>query len=165
MGRSKAEKKGEGIQQRHLHSRLSYLHQAATYLSTAPCQAPASNKTADHETDSRIKGPLTRSQDGFSTNESRHLLTHVRGISRKTQIRVARDMKRSLCKRCQSLLVAGSSSTEGVQNLSIDESKPWADVFEIYCSTCGTVKRFPIGQTRTRRKDGTKELPRGSSVR
>lgn len=148
MGKSKAEKRGDGgVQQRHVHSRLSYLHQAATYLSTASHEARTNTTTVKDEAEnaSDSSSPL---QQEHGAAESRQFLTQISEISQKSQIRVTPDMKRSFCKRCRSLLIAGSTSRESVHNASLDEAKPWADVFEISCNTCRTVKRFPIGQRR-----------------
>lgn len=142
MGKSKAEKKGDGVQQRHVHSRLSYLHQAAAYLSTTPrtgLEHPSGQSTT-----------AVSAQTASHAAQSRHLLSQFREISQKTQIRVTPELKRSFCKCCQSLLIAGSTSLETITNASANELKPWADVFEIRCKTCGTVKRFPIGQQRPR---------------
>lgn len=142
MGKSKAEKKGDGIQQRHVHSRLSFLHQAATYLST----------TASHGSDDTLKSErqsstaLTKTANSLA--QSRQLLSQFQEISQKTQIRVTPELKRSICKCCRSLLSAATTSHESVSNASRNGAKPWADVFEIRCNTCGTVKRFPIGQAR-----------------
>ena len=158
MGKSKAEKKGDGVQQRHVHSRLSYLHQAATYLSTTPYKPRANKHTADAADDSNAAS----TQREHLAAESRQLLTQIREISQKTQTRVTPDMKRSLCKRCQSLLIAGSTSRESIDNASRDEARPWADVFEICCNTCATVKRFPIGQ---QRKEKRKRKDKGEAAR
>jgi ribonuclease P protein subunit RPR2 len=143
MGKTKAEKaqkKGDGIQQRHVHSRISFLHQAATYLSGAAKQ------NTHHAT------TISTTRHQHNAPQSRQFMAQLKEISQKTQIRVTPEMKRSICKRCQSLLVAGSTSEERIANASRSESKPWADVFEIRCKTCGTRKRFPIGQNRKKVK-------------
>jgi ribonuclease P protein subunit RPR2 len=149
MGKSKADKKSQGIPNRHLHSRISYLHQAANYLlqtDTSPAVSSTQPDQNEELLDSSHHQALSMRTHG--AGQSRFLLTHLRGISQKSQTRISKDMKRTVCKRCKALLVAGRSSEESVTNASREESKPWADVFEIRCNTCAAVKRFPIGQKR-----------------
>ena len=135
MGKAKASKSGDGVPQKHLHSRISYLHQAATYLA--------------YSLDAKNSVGFARSQRkhrGLQTNQTNHLLSQLQGVSKKSQIRLARNVKHSLCKRCDALLIMGLTSSERVINSSTGERKPGADVFETECRTCGTVKRLPVGQ-------------------
>lgn len=151
MGKAKTPKGGDGIPQRHLHARISYLHQAATYLATTQGEKNIPGSSAEVEGARPLKFKLRRPQ----SNQTKHLLSQLQGVSKKSQIRLARNLKHSLCKRCDALLISGVTSSEQVTNSSIDERKPWADVFEIGCRTCGTVKRFPIGQKLSKAKANT----------
>lgn len=81
-----------------------------------------------------------------------YLAPHIRSVSLKSQIRLSRDIKRSLCKRCNMLLVPGKTSTEKIENLSYEGQKLWADVLVVECKTCGAGKRFPVGAKRQLRK-------------
>jgi len=148
MGKSKSTKAGGTVPHKHLHSRISYLHQAATYLTT--------NGTIKHDTDSTLS-PLEnstkdkRAADGpqdFPKLQASRLLEQLRGVSLKSQIRLTSKLKHTICRRCNALLIPGLSSTESVSNKSKSEKKPWADVLEIKCKACGTVKRFPVGSRR-----------------
>ncbi|KAI1614088.1 RNAse P Rpr2/Rpp21/SNM1 subunit domain-containing protein [Exophiala viscosa] len=143
MVKSKSSKgDGSNIPQKHLHSRLSFLHQAATLLATTT-RAGAS---ADAETGSSTKDLRRESTTTQLKSEATRLLTQIRGVSRKSQIRLGPKFKHTFCKRCDSLLIPGRTSSESIVNASKDSKKPWADIFEIRCSTCGTIKRFPVGQ-------------------
>jgi ribonuclease P protein subunit RPR2 len=130
MAKEKVQKGQPSAPNKHLYSRLSYLYQAASYLAVASASSDPS--TAKEPT----KEP--------STAASRSLLRQMRSISRKGQIRLSRDIKRTVCKSCDSLLIPGRSATVEVENTSVEASKPWADVFVIKCSTCGYTKRFPV---------------------
>jgi ribonuclease P protein subunit RPR2 len=149
MGKSKAEKKSQGIPNRHLHSRISYLHQAANYLSQTET-SPSASSTQPDQNEGTLEGRhhQVASIRSHGAGQSRFLLTHLRGIAHKSQTRISKDMKHTVCKRCQALLIAGRSSEEVVTNASRGELKPWADVFEIRCNACAAVKRFPVGQKR-----------------
>ena len=158
MGKSKASKNGENVPQRHLHSRISFLHQAAAYLATNESngQQPKTLKVGNGSGEFSEDSTLSQ-EKGYG--QSRHLLNQLRGVSKKSQIRLAGDIKHTVCKRCDSLLVSGESSLEEVKNDSKGARKPWADVFEIKCKTCGIVKRFPTGQQRVQKIRFKKELP------
>ncbi|KIV77733.1 hypothetical protein PV11_09514 [Exophiala sideris] len=145
MGKSKASKgDGSNIPQKHLHSRLSFLHQAATLLATAEETRASANSNPGFPNNG-LRHESTKSQ---VNSEATKLLTQIRGVCRKSQIRLAPKFKHTFCKRCDSLLIPGRTSSKSIVNASKDGKKPWADVFEIRCSTCGTTKRFPVGQSR-----------------
>ena len=154
MGKSKAGKDGDKTPHRHLHCRISFLHQAATYLGT-PQQRDIEDASTRFKDGPKVLVPESTSGDHHG--QRRHLLNQIRGVSRKSQIRLTKDMKHSLCKRCDSLLVAGVSSSEGTINESRGERKPAADIFEVKCNTCGTTKRFPVGQQRQRKEKAERE--------
>ncbi|KAH0846423.1 hypothetical protein AYO21_07140 [Fonsecaea monophora] len=141
MGKSKPTKNNSHVPQKHLHSRLSYLHQAATYLVTVD------NGNARQEAaESAGRACAVLEDKNIPTHrsiEATRLLSHLRGVSRKSQIRLAPRVKHTICKRCDALLIPGETMTEKVVNPSKGGSKSWADVYEIQCDKCGTVKRFP----------------------
>lgn len=81
----------------------------------------------------------------------RQYISQMRGVSLKSQLRLPVDVKRSLCKRCEILLVPGFNCTETIENRSRDGKKPWADVLVVRCTACGTVKRFPQNAKRSKK--------------
>ncbi|RMZ85955.1 hypothetical protein DV737_g242, partial [Chaetothyriales sp. CBS 132003] len=153
MGKSKAAKAakaGESVPHRHLHSRVSFLHQAATYLATSvDSRAGGKASVSDARHGQRDASDLDeRGGKQACRAQSRHLISQLRGVSKKAQIRLAPDVKRVLCKRCDSLLLPGHGCVSEIENASLDRRKPWADVLCIKCTACGTVKRFPAGRPR-----------------
>ena len=84
--------------------------------------------------------------------QPRRFINHLRAVSLKSQIRLSSAMKHSMCKRCDSLLVSGSTSASEIENHSRGGKKAWADVLVITCHTCGFKKRFPTGTTRQPRR-------------
>ncbi|KAL8934093.1 MAG: hypothetical protein Q9211_005410 [Gyalolechia sp. 1 TL-2023] len=98
----------------------------------------------------------TESQSGpfavYDEASIRVMLSHVKGISKKSQLRLSSSMKHSICKRCHVLLVNGRNSTQRVENRSRGAKKPWATVLVITCNSCDTAKYFPIGATRPPKK-------------
>lgn len=180
MAQDKA-KTQKGFAQKHLHSRISYLYQAVTYLAknadqprvridcvnnkarrqSKPgrefqCAVASSQAVSDEglpvspteqETWMRKMSP----DEGGVSEEfalSRLLVVHLRAISLKSQIRLSPAMKHTICKRCDVLLVPGSTSTSYMENNSRGGRKPWADVLVTTCTGCGTAKRFPVGAKR-----------------
>ena len=183
--KAKVPKGSANAPQKHLHSRISYLYQAATYLTlnkvhreesqskptrknqdfiglngeypqgeaTAPESSQEREVCADLEDgDVAISdGPASHSLSN-TLGTPCHLLSHVRAISRKSQIRLSPAMKHSICKRCSVLQIPGSTSTSRMENNSRGGKKPWADVLVTTCSLCGTAKRFPVGAKRKPRR-------------
>ncbi len=147
MAKAKSSKgDGPNVPHKHLYSRLSFLHQAATFLAARDSIQPVTEKR-DHEepnTASR-SSPLEQKPAAPSSREATRLLSHLRGVSRKSQIRIASDVKHSICKRCDGILLPGETSSAVVTNSSRNGRKPWADVLELRCEYCGTAKRFPVG--------------------
>jgi len=147
MAKAKSSKgDGSSVPHKHLHSRLSFLHQAATFLATRDGEKTVPEKGHHEEpTAASISARPVQKPAAASSREATRLLSHLRGVSRKSQIRIARDVKHTICKRCDGILLPGETSSVGVTNSSKDGRKPWADVLELRCENCGTVKRFPVG--------------------
>ena len=180
-----------GQTQRHLRSRISYLYQAAAHLAenankrigNEAFQVIKDGKSSEEKdpslvTESTIEPnfakPTTKTDDGGELLARKHcrrnptaptseLLTHLRAVSRKSQIRLTPDIKNSICKRCDNLLLNGSTSTSFVDNQSRNRSKPWADVLVVMCTTCGTAKRFPAGARRQLKRRKRPKLPKVES--
>ncbi len=176
----------KGLAQKHLHSRISYLYQAATYIAKVANQ-PQANITCvsdgvtkqsepGGELQCAVAHPETVSDQGLPISPtkqenrtpkvdpeddrvsqdsvlSRQLITHLRAVSLKSQIRLSPAIKHTICKRCDVLLVPGSTSTSHIENNSRGGKKPWADVLVTTCTACGTAKRFPVGAKRQLRRD------------
>ena len=142
---------------KHLHSRINFLNQAAAYLAElhSPIDpAEKHNVTQNDSTTAHCNG------NGPDTaGMSRHILAQVYGISLKAQIRLAPSLKHSICCRCNSLLVPRNSSTKSVENLSKDGKKAWADVLVTRCDVCSAQKRFPVGIQRQSRRTARKSNP------
>ena len=162
------------VPHRHLHSRISYLYQAANYLSQLSNEVPGCLKvTADKEqiiasltrdnsqTKQLVQGtsePVPAATDvsvSYVSNkeesrlgQGRRLVSHLRTVSLKSQIRLSSSLKHSVCRRCETFLTPGSTSTFELENKSRGGRKSWADVLVVTCKHCGTAKRFPTGATR-----------------
>lgn len=182
----KTQKGAPTIPQSHLHSRISYLYQAATYLAEIHRNDPASqtneSKTSEvqdavmnEKNDSSGRIQLETETEASidmtvechdqikpkktakpSTSEalgpSRRLLSHLRAVSLKSQIRLTPTMKHSICQGCDSLLLPGRTSTSRFENKSRGGRKSWADVLVVTCNSCGLAKRHPIGAKRQCRR-------------
>lgn len=98
--------------------------------------------------DGQAAGTRDATSRSYLAVSSPQLLAHLRAVSRKSQIRLAPDLKRSICKRCDALLVPGSTSTNHLENKSRNGSKPWADVLVVTCIACQAAKRYPVGAKR-----------------
>lgn len=145
-------KAGASIPNRHVHSRVSYLYQAALYLRNAPGDKVQASRERDHSCSSEVDRGLEESIAEESLKQSRYLLSHLRGVSRKAQTRVHPDIKHMICKRCDAILLPGQTSKCFIENSSSAGRKPWADVLVYQCNACQATKRFPVGQTSLKKK-------------
>ena len=181
-------KKKEGhIPYKHLHSRMSFLHQAANYMYQvskdiedsrindvdnleavhAPQTSTVKQEINTHESsvpantleqDSQV---LDKVRDTCVTGhgQSRRLSSQLRAVSLKGQVRLSTSIKHSICRHCESPLVPGSTSSSEIENRSKGGRKPWADVLVVTCLLCGTTRRVPVGAKRhSKRKDRLEQL-------
>ncbi|KAB8337094.1 hypothetical protein FH972_021398 [Carpinus fangiana] len=158
---------------RHLHARVGYLRRAAAYLTQAHPVAARSNGSLENpEASSSRNGSAAKGMEELMkvcTGPGQFLIAQARSVSRKAQIRLSPDAKRSMCKKCDAVLIPGQTSEEILENLSKGRSKPWANVLVIRCLVCGTSKRYPVGSKRQLRKSeretNTKSITNGKSKR
>ncbi|KAF4945126.1 hypothetical protein FGADI_12182 [Fusarium gaditjirri] len=144
-------KEPKGVQNRIIYSRASYLYQAASYLtkqsSTGQDAATKSSTPNGHSI-----SPQARNEERALKNMSRQAISDLRAVTLKAQIRRSPAMKQTICKFCDTLLVEGDTCTSTVENASKGGRKPWADILNINCKTCGNVKRYPVYAPRQKRK-------------
>jgi ribonuclease P protein subunit RPR2 len=147
------------VPNRALHSRVSYLYQAAAYLSTKEQLVPTNQYTQsvelqDANTSSigRVSTIASRDPKCLLQKSPRRLLSDLRSVSLKAQIRLSPSMKHSICKRCDTMLIDGSTCINVVENKSKEGRKPWADVLVQTCKNCGFERRFPTTAKRQPRR-------------
>nr|POE66232.1 ribonuclease p protein subunit rpr2 [Quercus suber] len=158
------DKKG-GPANKHLHARIAYLNEAAVYLATqkphesvAPQPKQSSESQGIDPDEQSHEKSLSESSASFGPSRplngglSVHLASHLRQVAQKAIIRLSPEIKRSICKTCNSVLVESKTSKKYVENLSRKGAKAHADVMVIECCLCGTKKRVPIGATRQPKK-------------
>ena len=138
----------KSVQNRHIYSRISYLYQAAALFATRQPAKPQSQTGPPPP-------PPSKASDNGRQNQAiaRRLLTSLRSISLKTQIRLNPRIKWTVCKFCDTLQIEGVTSTSVVENASRNGRKPWADVLVCTCLTCGHAKRYPVGARRQKRRE------------
>ena len=143
-----------GVQNRAIYSRACYLYQAANYL-LAECANQSNLPSTQDESSKEHSAAKTAAekQSAAIGKTSRLALSDMRAVSLKAQIRQTPEMKRSICKFCDSLLVEGQTSQSTVENLSKGARKPWADVLVIQCNTCGYKRRYPVSAPRQLRRE------------
>ena len=134
-----------------MHSRVSYLYQAATYLATIePAPSNVQIKNVTRSTNTEIK---TSSESETQLQPaSRRLVSDLRDVSLQAQLRMSPTMKHSICKNCDTLLIDGSTCTSEVENKSKGGKKPWADILLRRCNTCGLARRYPMAAERQKRR-------------
>lgn len=169
MAKAKNPKASGSVPNKALHSRVSYLYQAAAYLATHSEERENRDKESQEELPEGKGGePAPWANSGDSNSQetstpplepvSRRLVSDLRSVSLKAQLRMAPTMKHLICKNCDSLLLDGSTSSVGIENKSRGGKKPWADVLVRKCGTCGTERRYPLAAKKQKRK-GARKAP------
>lgn len=150
-----AKGKNNGVQNRAIYSRASFLQQAATLLSLHRDESAASKgDSSPSQARPVVEGSSEASPraDFQLQGMSRRLATDMRSVSLKTRIRLTPTVKQAVCKFCDSVLIEGHSCTSTVENRSRGGRKPWADVLVRRCHTCGRERRYPVSAEKQRRK-------------
>lgn len=152
-----AKGKNNGVQNRAIYSRASFLQQAATLLSLSTHREESATSKGDSSPSQPrlvVEGSSEASpSDAFQLQGmSRRLATDMRSVSLKTRIRLTPTVKQAVCKFCDSVLIEGHSCTSTVENRSRGGRKPWADVLVRRCHTCGRERRYPISAEKQKRK-------------
>jgi ribonuclease P protein subunit RPR2 len=137
--------KPKGIPNKHLHARTTFLYQAATYLTLYTAIESSKAEASD-------AAPAATCQTQQSSPLALQLGADLHTVSRKAQLRLSVDLKRSMCKSCNAVLIPGRTATQMTENQSKGGKKPWADVLVISCNRCGSEKRLPIGAKRQPKK-------------
>jgi ribonuclease P protein subunit RPR2 len=163
----------KGVANRHLYSRISYLHQAAQYLAHASSNAltitatqkdvlpPQMNNQPISSNNSKRPSasctlPGRESDRSQHSNHALRLSSHLLTVCRRAKVKASCDLKRSICKSCNELLVPGKTAIIRLENKSKGSRKPWADVLVTECQRCGFERRYPVGQERQcKKKDRT----------
>ncbi|KAG9237044.1 RNAse P Rpr2/Rpp21/SNM1 subunit domain-containing protein [Amylocarpus encephaloides] len=154
MGKAKS----TAVPNKVLHGRVSYLYQAASYFATLE----QSGKAKDRESGHSKEVELSRSTESTKSSQiaARQLISDLKAVSLKAQIRMSPDMKHVMCKICNTVMIDGSTCSSGTENHSRGGKKPWADVIVRQCNICGTAKRFPVAKRQQRRPHRTLDKPK-----
>lgn len=135
----------KGIPNRHLHARTSFLYQAASYLTLQ-------SSVNTEEAESKVAVPLETTQLQQPSPLALQLGSDLHTVSRKAQLRLSIELKRSMCKSCNTILIPGHTATHTVENDSKGGRKPWADVLVVSCKRCDSKRRIPVGAKRQRKR-------------
>ncbi|PBP26464.1 RNAse P Rpr2/Rpp21/SNM1 subunit domain-containing protein [Diplocarpon rosae] len=151
--------KAGSVPHKAIHSRVSYLYQAAAYMAAqrGTVESTRDRTTADAEGGGRQEKDILGSRSmgpgkPLSQPASRRLVADLRSVSQKVLVRVSPAMKHSMCKNCDTILLDGSTCTSEIENRSRGGKKQWADVLVRKCNTCGLAKRFPLAAERQKRR-------------
>lgn len=182
MAKDKEKIKGvKGVPNKHLHARVSFLQQASVYLASKQLnyrptlaqdvRCSPQSETLDvreGDTNSAVDVLRTTGPNSHATSpglvdrapgDSSHLVSQMKQVAQKSQIRLHPAVKRATCKTCNAVLIAGESCNKFVENLSRHGRKPQADVLVLQCCACGTRKHYPIGAKRQQRKSKRADKP------
>ncbi|KAG8629367.1 hypothetical protein KVT40_003232 [Elsinoe batatas] len=164
----------KGAKSRHLQARVTFLDRAAKLLAaqqfTASINVVRSTKIPDAPNNAAHANHTGTLQDTATTDTTANdtpqstntglpllLSSHMRTVAKRGQVRIAQDVKRSICKICSTPLIENKTSSTRIENTSTGERKAHADVKVVECLNCGGVKRFPIGARRQAKRSQRKD--------
>ncbi|KAI8896935.1 RNAse P Rpr2/Rpp21/SNM1 subunit domain-containing protein [Globomyces pollinis-pini] len=98
-------KKDGGIPNKDIYDRMNFLYQAATLYSQNPLK-----------------------------KYSHHLSSQLKSVSKKLVIRMDPSIKRTICKKCDGVLIPGKTCELDVNEFLVN----------VVCNVCQHSKRFPI---------------------
>lgn len=67
----------------------------------------------------------------------------MKSVCQKSQIQMDRSIKRNICKRCHSVMLAGQTCTRVIENHSRNQ-RPECDQVSVTCNMCHTTKRYKM---------------------
>jgi ribonuclease P protein subunit RPR2 len=150
--RNMAKAKSSGhVVNRLVYVRASYLYQAAACLASQPEASMSSLNESEASTEKQSVA-LKQTVPSANTNIARRMVTDLRSVALKAQIRLSPAIKQTVCKYCDTFLIEGTTCTSSVENKSKNGRKPWADVLVIKCNICQRAKRFPAELRRQKRR-------------
>jgi ribonuclease P protein subunit RPR2 len=155
MTKAKTSKSAGSVPNKALHSRVSFLYQAAAYLATQQQHSKTTARSPSGQAEQTTVAAANDSEalaDSPFKPVSRRLVSDLRSVSLKVQMRMSPTMKHAICKNCDTMLIDGSTCSSEVENKSKGGKKPWADVLVRKCNTCGFEKRFPMRSERQKRR-------------
>jgi ribonuclease P protein subunit RPR2 len=155
--------KSKGVPSKHLHARTTFLYQAATYLTLQTTLTDSPDVTATEPLSGEQAGQMTTKRLSGHSPLALQLGSHLQQVTRKAQLRLSVDLKRTMCKRCNTILVHGSTATQTLENTSKGGKKPWADVLVLECKLCGGKKRFPVGAKKQEKKSVRRSVPKDTT--
>lgn len=137
--------KPKGVPNKHLHARTTFLYQAASYLTLHS----TINNT---DVESKSTTPSDANEPQQPSPIALQLGSDLHTVSRKAQLRLSIELKRSMCKSCNAILIPGHTATQAIENESKGGRKSWADIVVTTCKRCSSKRRVPIGAKRQPKK-------------
>ncbi|KAF5383494.1 hypothetical protein D9757_006096 [Collybiopsis confluens] len=128
------------VSNRDVIQRLNFLYQASVYLNTVHCstsQLPPSSSSSlssapdDPTTNQKKKGKEKKKTVGLG-DLSRSYIGTMKSVGTKTTVQLDPSVKRTLCKRCNTVLIPGSTASVRTKK------SPSHGHFMVY--TCGVCK-------------------------
>ncbi|KTW30647.1 hypothetical protein T552_00363 [Pneumocystis carinii B80] len=125
--KKKFSKEPKIVPQQELYARISFLYQAANIYTSYSILNQ--NTYANEDIQSKLA-------------LSRFYINTAKKIARKAVLKINPSIKRTLCRRCDTILLPAITSSIRIENQSKNNKKE-ADTMVITCNFCNTQKRYP----------------------
>ncbi|KAI0773904.1 RNAse P Rpr2/Rpp21/SNM1 subunit domain-containing protein [Fomes fomentarius] len=124
------------VANRDIIQRINFLYQASTYLNTIAQWTPLNHGQVYHKDRGKTRNSIRNPQN--TSELSRSYVSTMRIVGQKAMVRMDPSIKRTLCKKCDTILVPGSTSS-----VRIKTRRGHGQIVTYTCHTCGTVRRIP----------------------
>ncbi|PPQ79069.1 hypothetical protein CVT24_012730 [Panaeolus cyanescens] len=134
------------IPNRDIVQRLNFLYQASVYLQSIPVisgENTAEKGSADHtlvdQEHKAMSNKKRRKREHKNTSDlARTCIQTMKAVSQKATVKIDPSVKRSICSKCNTTLVLGSSA-----NVRVKKSSAHRHVLVYTCLSCKTQRRLP----------------------
>ncbi|KAG4305124.1 hypothetical protein PORY_001294 [Pneumocystis oryctolagi] len=132
--KEKTPKESRIVSQQEFYARFSFLYQAANIYTTY------SILNQNKYVDKTIQSELALAKFYINT---------AKKVAQKAILKINPSIKRTLCRRCDTVLLPSITSSIEIENLS-KNNKNIADIIVVTCNFCNTQKRYPVLKTNTK---------------
>ncbi|CCL98703.1 uncharacterized protein FIBRA_00707 [Fibroporia radiculosa] len=129
------------VTNRDILQRLNFLYQASAYLHTiapSPSGKPSNDKVIELSKEQKRERRRKARHPAQTTELARAYVRSMKIISQKATVRMDPNVKRTLCKKCNTILMPGSTAS-----VRTKPSSTHGHSIAYTCVTCGTTRRIP----------------------
>ncbi|KAH9839226.1 Rpr2-domain-containing protein [Rhodofomes roseus] len=130
----------QSVTNRDILQRLNFLYQASAYLNTIAPHAATTKPEGKRATNHAAREELRRKKRHPATTSdlSRNYVASMKAISQKATVKMDPTIKRTICQKCNTVLIPGVT-----EEVRVRGSRIHGNLVTYACTACGFVRRIP----------------------